>query len=121
MNLGHLSLPVIGGLVITPMIIAAGQVLFKLAAPRVGNADVTGVFGLLTNPYLMIALTMYGLGTIVWVYLLKFVPLSFAHPFMAITFCLVPFLSWYFLGETLTWRNFAGIGFILAGLVVIAG
>jgi drug/metabolite transporter (DMT)-like permease len=76
---------------------------------------------LLTNPFLILALFIYGLGTIVWIYLLKSVPLSFAYPFMALTFVLVPLLAWYFLGEPLTMRKGLGTLLVMAGLVVIAG
>ncbi|MGL4490849.1 MAG: EamA family transporter [Rhizobiaceae bacterium] len=118
--LNELPLPVIGGLIITPVMIATGQVLFKLASDRAGGADIAGVTGLLTNPFLLLALFIYGLGTIIWIYLLKSVPLSFAYPFMALTFCLVPLMAWYFLGEPLTWRKGFGTAIIMAGLVVIA-
>ena len=77
--------------------------------------------GLAANPFLLLALFIYGLGTIIWIYLLKSVPLSFAYPFMALTFCLVPLLAWYFLGEPLTWRKGFGTMLVMAGLVVIAG
>ncbi len=118
--LGNLSWPVLGGLIITPMMIATGQVLFKMASERTGGADIAGLAGLLTNPFLIIALAIYGLGTIIWIYLLKSVPLSFAYPFMALTFCLVPLLAWQFLGEPLSWRQGFGTMLVMAGLVVIA-
>lgn len=119
--LNDLPLSVLAGLVVTPAMIATGQVLFKLASDRTGGADLAGLAGLLTNPFLILALVIYGLGTIIWIYLLKSVPLSFAYPFMALTFCLVPLLAWYFLGEPLTWRKGFGTMLVMAGLVVIAG
>lgn len=119
--LSGLPLPVLAGLVMTPAMIATGQVLFKLASQRTGGADLAGLAGLLTNPFLILALAIYGIGTIIWIYLLKSVPLSFAYPFMALTFCLVPLLAWYFLGEPLTLRQAIGTALVMAGLLVIAG
>jgi drug/metabolite transporter (DMT)-like permease len=120
MNLTALSYPVIAGLLLTPMMIAAGQVLFKLASNRTGNADLSGLRDLATNPYLLAALAIYGLGTLIWIYVLKSVPLNYAYPFMALTFCVVPFLAWSLLGEPLSWRIAAGTVLIMSGLVVIA-
>ena len=65
------------------------------------------------------ALVIYGSGTIVWVYVLKSVPLNYAYPFMALTFCLVPLFAWLFLGEAVTWQLAIGTALVLAGLAVI--
>lgn len=118
--LAALPLPVLAGLVLTPMMIAAGQVLFKLASARAGGADLAGLTGLATNPYLLVALFIYGLGTLIWVYVLKSVPLNYAYPFMALTFCVVPLLAWGFLGEPLSWKLALGAALIMTGLLVIA-
>ena len=118
--LAALPWPVLTGLVLTPLMIAAGQVLFKLASARAGAADLSGLIGLAANPYLLAALVIYGLGTVIWVYVLKSVPLNFAYPFMALTFCVVPLLAWQFLSEPLSWKTAAGAALIMAGLLVIA-
>jgi drug/metabolite transporter (DMT)-like permease len=111
--------PVLAGLILTPVMIAAGQVLFKLASARTGAADLSGLIGLAANPYLLAALVIYGLGTVIWVYVLKSVPLNFAYPFMALTFCVVPLLAWHYLGEPLSWKIALGAALIIAGLLVI--
>lgn len=117
--LASLPTPVVAGLLLTPVLISAGQVLFKLTSRRAGSADVSGLLGVLFDPYLIAALAIYGFGTLVWVYVLKFVPLVTAYPFMALTFCLVPLLAFGLLGESLSLRYGVGVGLIIAGLLVI--
>ncbi len=107
------------GLISTPLLIASGQVLFKLTSRDVGNFDVKGIVQLLLNPFLLSALALYGLGTIVWIYVLKTVPLTIAYSFMALTFCIVPLLAHFWLDEALTWRYGAGALLILGGMLVI--
>lgn len=119
--MGALPFPVLAGLLLTPLLISAGQVLFKLTSRRAGDVDAAGLLALLTDPYLLVALAIYGFGTIVWVYVLKSVPLTVAYPFMALTFCAVPLLAWGFLGETLSLRYAFGAGLIIAGLLVVNG
>ncbi len=114
-----LPLPVLAGLLLTPLLISAGQILFKLTSSRAGGLDAAGLFSTLTDPYLLVALAIYGLGTVVWVYVLKAVPLTVAYPFMALTFCVVPLLAWGLLGETLSLRYMIGAGLIVAGLLVV--
>jgi len=119
--MGALPLPVLAGLLLTPLLISAGQILFKLTSARAGNADATGLLALARDPYLLAALAIYGFGTVVWVYVLKSVPLTVAYPFMALTFCAVPLLAWALLGEPISLRYALGVGLIVAGLVVVNG
>lgn len=107
------------GLVGTPILIAAGQVLFKLASRRAGNFDANGILQLATNSYLLAALALYGFGTVVWVHVLKAVPLTIAYSFMALTFCAVPLMAQVVLHEPLTWRYGVGAAFIMLGMIVI--
>ncbi|BCH21309.1 transporter [Mesorhizobium sp. L-8-10] len=113
-----MPLPVLAGLVLTPLLISAGQILFKLTS---GRAAAGGLFAILLDPYLLAAFAIYGFGTIVWVHVLKSVPLTVAYPFMALTFCAVPLLAWALLGETLSLRYMIGTALIIAGLLVVNG
>lgn len=113
------SATVLLGLILTPVLISAGQVLFKLTSNRAGSVGAEGLIKILTDPYLLVALGIYGIGTVVWVYVLKAVPLTVAYPFMALTFCVVPILAWQFLGETLSLRYGVGAALIISGLLVV--
>jgi drug/metabolite transporter (DMT)-like permease len=113
-----LSPPLLAGLIVTPALIALGQILFKLASANAGAADAAGLMALARNPYLITALAIYGIGTILWIYVLKAVPLNVAYPFMALSFCFVPALAWLTIGEAMAWRQAAGLALIVAGLVV---
>lgn len=106
------------GLVLTPLIIAIGQILFKLASERLVESG-KGLYMVLFDPIMILALALYGGATIVWIYLLKSVPLSYAYSFMALTYVAVPILSIVFLGETIGLKYWAGAGLIIFGLFVI--
>ena len=107
------------GLIVTPFIVAVGQVLFKLAGDRMVAVSASGLMGTAIDPYMIAALGIYALGTVLWVVTLKFVPLTVAHPFMALTFVIVPLFSWWTLGEAVDFRYVFGLTLILAGLAVI--
>ncbi|MDG4650204.1 EamA family transporter [Roseibacterium sp. SDUM158017] len=110
------------GILLTPVMISAGQVLFKLTGGRIDGRGATGVAGILrtlADPYLLLAFAIYGSATILWVYVLRHMPLSQAYPFMALSFVLVPLASLVVFGETLGLRYWIGAGLIVAGMVVI--
>jgi undecaprenyl phosphate-alpha-L-ara4N flippase subunit ArnE len=107
------------GLGVTPFLITAGQVLFKFAGLRLAARDGAGFLRVLIDPYLLAALALYGLGTIIWIYVLRHLALSQAYPVMATTFLLVPLASVLIFGEVLTWRYWLGAGLIVAGMAAI--
>jgi len=111
--------PLIGGLLIlTPIMIAAGQVLFKRTSERRSDA---GFLSIAFDPFFIAALALYGTATLLWIYVLKAVPLSYAYSFMALTFVIVPLLSFIFLGESLSWRYGVGSALIITGLAITQG
>ncbi len=121
--MASLSLPVMVwiGLIFTPVAIAIGQILFKVASGRVERFDLAGLVALMLDPVFMLALSLYGATTFMWVFVLRSVPLSIAYSFMGITYLAVPVLSALFLGEVLTWRSYVGAMMIIGGLLVVNG
>ena len=97
-------------------LIAPGQLLFKIAASqwRV-DAGMWEALRTLASPAFIGALTIYGIGTLLWVYALTLVPLGTAFPLYALTFILVPLMAHFFGGEPL------GANVLIGGAVIIAG
>jgi drug/metabolite transporter (DMT)-like permease len=105
-----------------PLLLAAGQLLFKRTATRlVGLPMPEQLLALLVQPSFYAACLLYAAATVLWVWLLTLTPLNAAYPFVALSFVAVPIASWWFLGEPLGRRYWTGIGLIVAGVIVIAG
>ena len=102
-------------------LIAAGQLLFKVAAAqwRVDGWSLATARGFL-SPAMLLALTLYALATVLWVLVLRAVPLSIAFPLYALVFLLVPLAAQVFLGEPLTLNTLIGGAIIVIGVVVAA-
>jgi len=112
-----LSLQMIGLLIATPIMIAIGQVLFKMTSEKLVANDAP-FHTALYNPVFILALGIYGGATLLWIYVLKTVPLSYAYSFMALTFVAVPLLAIAFLGETVNLKYAIGAALIISGLVL---
>lgn len=114
-----LPLHMIGLLVITPFLIAAGQVMFKMTGMKLAAFPAQPVQSALLSPIFIGALALYGGATLLWVYVLKSVPLSYAYSFMALTFVIVPLMARFWLGEEISPRYYLGMVLVLAGLFTL--
>lgn len=99
--------------------ITAGQLLFKLTASKLAGRPILGavtdssIFGPLG-----LAICIYGIATVLWIFALRDLALSSAYMFMAVSFVLVPIGSALFFSEHLSLGFLVGLGLIVAGLVV---
>lgn len=107
-------------LVAFSFLLACGQICFKLAANHFNaTSQLPIVQAFLFNGWLWGAFVLYGFSTLLWVYILRVIPLSFAYPFVALGFIIVPAASWYFFSEQInSWYMF-GAGLIILGLIII--
>jgi len=102
-------------------LLAIGQILFKLAAARIqiGSARET-ILSLALNPYLIAGLILYGVTTVLWVVVLRDVPISRAYPFTALGMIIVPAIGLRFFGEAFSWNLVVGGFLVIVGIVVIS-
>lgn len=96
--------------------IAAGQILFKTSAQAFEQAgtylDTRGAI------VLLIALVLYGVTTLAWVWVLQKLPLGRVYPLMALAFVMVPIGSHFVFGERFQLQYFIGVLLIMIGIVV---
>lgn len=96
--------------------IAAGQLLFKLAANAFAtNAGKSWYIG---GAILAFAMVLYGFTTLAWVWVLQRSELGKIYPLMALAFILVPVASHFAFGEAFTWRYAIGCVLLVAGVVL---
>jgi len=115
----NLPLHMMGLLVATPFLVAAGQVMFKMTGMRLADYPTPPVQSAMLSPVFLGALALYGGATLLWVYVLRTVPLSYAYSFMALTFVIVPLMAHFWLGEAISPRYYLGMGLVLAGLFTL--
>lgn len=99
--------------------IAAGQILFKTVASRIGGR---GPAELIYDSSFMVpligSLAIYGCATVLWILALQNLALSRAYMFMSLSFIIVPVVSALFLDEPLTVGFMIGLAMIVAGVTV---
>ena len=103
------------------MILVGGQFLWKFGL--IGRTDsyqsVSGVVKLFLSPYIMSGLFMYGLATVLWLFILTRVPLSVAYPVQSLAYIFAVFGAYFVFNEPLTMPKIIGVLLIMAGVSLI--
>ena len=108
-------------LMIYSLLLSSGQILFKIAASGINSLDnqESFVLRLIYQPAFWGACFIYGVTTVLWVWLLTRMPMSIAYPFVTFALIIVPLLSSRFFAESLSIQYWVGAGLIVAGACII--
>lgn len=121
--------PALLALILTSVAMSAcAQLLLKMgvSAARTDASGMAAASGIgaglsyLASPWVIGGLALYGLGAMVWLYVLARLPLSAAYPFVGLGFVLTMALGALALGESLTPTRIAGTVLIALGCVLVS-
>lgn len=103
------------------LILVAGQFLWKVGMEKNTDAfsSVFSVVKLFFTPYIFTGLTMYGLATVLWLFILTRVPLSVAYPLQSSAYVIAVVGAFFIFGEAITLWKVAGVCFIMLGVSII--
>ena len=118
MNNSLPSVPMLLAL-LTAFSMAGGQLLFKIGAAKWHGSTLSQwIWSFISNPFLVSAIFLYAFTVLVWIYVLRILPLSIAYPITALSYVIVPFLSFILLKEKISIYNFIGMALIISGVIV---
>lgn len=101
-----------------------GQLIIKTGLNRIGAVDFSeGVIQayqkILLSPYVLAGSVTYAFSILFWLYALSKVDLSYAFPFLALSYVLILIASWLFLGEQVTLLRVVGVCVICVGVFLV--
>lgn len=100
----------------------SGQLLLKYGMNKIGElefsiSNVSVLFlAAIKNIYIWIALMCYGLGMVLWLFVLSKLKLSLAYPATTLIYVFVIAGSWFILKEKITAMQLVGITMMLIGM-----
>ena len=99
----------------------SGQYFLKYGVNSLKNTqfNLVNLPKILFSPYVFLGFALYGISSIVWIYILKNLSLSVAYPALSIGYILVLFISYKFLGETVGVYNVIGVILIMLGVTLL--
>ena len=110
-------------IIFIPIIISAiAQIILKLGIGSATTAKGLPAFFIktLTSPLVILGLSLYGLGALLWLIVLSKEDVSFAFPLVSFAYVLAIILSVIFLKESIALGRVIGPIFIIIGIFIIA-
>jgi len=105
---------------------AAAQLLLKAGTNRLGIITLTTdnwtatLSRMAGEGYFIAGVTFYGVSLIVLIIGLSRVPVSVAYPMLSLGYIVNAIAAHYLFGEAVTVQRWLGIGFIVAGVFLVA-
>lgn len=107
---------------LTVILISIGQVLFKFSSKDLTIENISDIIGLISNKYLISALVIYTISTILWIFTLSKMELGVAYLLLSLSYPLIILLSYIFFHEELSSYKLITISLIiLANIILIIG
>jgi drug/metabolite transporter (DMT)-like permease len=110
-------------IIICVFVSSFGQILLKHGMNgnnlEISSLNIMSFIGLIKNFYVMSGLLVYGVSFVLWLYILSKVPVSYAYPFVSLSYPVVMILSNFFLNEPLGKGLWIGVFFILIGTTIL--
>ena len=104
----------------------AGQLALKAGMAKVGvisgerlSKPLTLVLQMARTPLVIVGLGLFVVSAAFWMFVLSRVPLSYAYPFVGLTYVLIALFGKFILHEQVPALRWAGIVLIVAGILVI--
>jgi multidrug transporter EmrE-like cation transporter len=107
----------LGGVILSALLNAAGQIFFKAARSMHSDASLLALFA---YPEVWGGLAVYGLSAVFWLWVLARAPLSFAYPILSLTFPIVVGASAIWFAELILPLRWMGVGMIMLGVSFLA-
>lgn len=97
-----------------------GQLSLKYALNRSSSTqEIAESPPVWSSRYFWIWFFCYVAVTILWLIVLRNIPLNQAFPALGLTFALIPLASQYFLAEKVAFKQWLGIALIISGVVLV--
>ena len=105
---------------------AAAQLLLKAGTNATGVITLTRdnwlstFLGMATEGHFVAGIALYAISVVVWILGLSRVPVSIAYPMLSLGYVVNAIAAHYLFGEAVTAQRWLGIGFIVAGVYLVA-
>ncbi|MBI4154278.1 EamA family transporter [Candidatus Woesearchaeota archaeon] len=112
-------------IILATVLVASGHLLVKYGLNQLGEISFSnGIFAafmtIFSSWHVLLGIALFGGSSILWLTSISKTDLSYAVPFLSLSYALVTLFSWLLLAEQLSFTRFLGVGIICTGVVLMA-
>lgn len=100
-------------------LMVCGQILFKIGSRGRELSSLLDMIKLMFSPVVLVALCLYAGTTMLWLYILSKVDISFAYPIQALAFPVVMIASAFIFHEQIPTIRWVGVIIIFIGVLLV--
>lgn len=102
------------------ILLVVGQMLWKQGMLKFTYTGITNLLKFAFTPYILIGLIMYGIATIIWLYLLKTAEFSLIYPLQSLAYIVGVIIACIIFNESVSTIRWIGIAIIFLGVFLVA-
>jgi drug/metabolite transporter (DMT)-like permease len=105
-------------ILLNTLVLVSGQFLWKFGLMQKHESfkGVSDIWQLFLSPFILSGIVIYGLATVLWLFILTRVPLSIAYPVQSLAYVFAVFGSYFIFNESLSLMKVAGVLLIIIGV-----
>jgi drug/metabolite transporter (DMT)-like permease len=109
-------------ILVSVLLSSLGQLTFKAGLNDIGELKISVdiLVKVITNPLMLLGFAIYGSSALLWMLALMKAELSFAYPFLSVTYVVILIGGALVLDEKVTWLRLVSVVLFIGGLLVIA-
>jgi drug/metabolite transporter (DMT)-like permease len=122
-----MPLPILGLILLSISLSAIAQVLFKFGMSSAavkqalaGGSPTQAAIAVFLSAGVLGGLSLYGIGTVLWLGVLSRTEVSQAYPFVGLGFVLTALIGYFLFGDALGPLRIAGIALVMGGIFLIS-
>ncbi|MFL5767543.1 MAG: EamA family transporter [Actinomycetota bacterium] len=122
---GHKAM-LIGLILVSVTLAALAQLTLKhgvnvaFPPPATFKLDGASIRSMVSTPIVWVGVFLFACSAVAWVAVLSRTTLSFAYPFVSLTYVFILVADRFFLHEAVPGLRWAGVAFIVAGIILIS-
>jgi len=114
-------------LAINIVVVTTAQMCLKHGMTSGGSAEAAGivskvqslVIGIFTKPYVLAGYLLFFISSLMWLHIVKTIPLTLAYPTIAMSMVMITFLSWLLWGDPVNRVTILGLFLICCGVTLV--
>jgi drug/metabolite transporter (DMT)-like permease len=111
---------VYSALLLNILLLVSGQIIWKIGLERAGGLQLHNLVQVLFSPLILLGIFIYGIATVVWLFVLSRLPLSIAYPLQSFAFIIALLAALLLFHETIPPNRWIGAMVILTGIAVLS-